>query len=132
MHRVSFGRFLISGLISGVLGGLIAVILYLALSGLLDYKIQVSGNDLTQLYIVPIAIASILPNLIGSIVLFFIRRLNRPIMIYGILALIAALLNSVFSQTQLVEDYRLVAHILHFVVAILSIVVIPKLATRDK
>lgn len=131
MENLSFGRFLLAGLLSGIVGGAVAIALYLLLAAPLDYEIQTAGSDNTQLYATAIGFASIFPNVIGAVLLYFLRKTGKPVAIFASLAVAVTVLNSIFSQVQLAEEYRLVSHVLHVAVAAVAVYLIPRLARRS-
>ena len=131
MTTISLKKYLFSGLLSGIISSVLAVLVYIILSPVFNYEIVWVGSDMSMLYIVPIIFATLIANLIGACIVYALaKRTNRYIAIFAVLALIIAILNSVFAQGTLVEEYRVISHILHFLIAILSAILIPKLVKK--
>jgi len=132
MSKKGFGTYLAAGLWSGLLSSAAALLLFWAFSGVWDYSVETAGSARDHLYLVPIVIASLLPSLIGGAIYYGLRRSSKPQAIFTVIVLLVAVLESVFSQVALAEEFRMVSHILHLVVALISIFAIPAFAGGKK
>ncbi|GAA0361131.1 hypothetical protein [Bacillus horti] len=118
-------------LIAGSLAGIISVIV----SNLLAWGIM-SANDyqFEMLNGFSITLSAFFVNLIGAFIFRFIQKKSkRAIMYYAILSVVMAILMSINTSTNPMEpNIAAVANPLHYLVAILSLVLIPLFMKRGQ
>lgn len=116
-------RFLTAGAISGIVSAVLANIYHAIQSNL-------SATNYTELNLVSITMASIIPNLIGSLAYLGLSRISaRGTAIFIALGLGFAVLSSIPQLIQPLHPGFAAASIpLHLIVGVVSVVLIPRLS----
>lgn len=109
------------GLYVGLLSGVAAIAIAYLISGL-------TGLWFSQLNLVSILLASIIPNIIGGIIFTkFFQKTTWPKLNYVLLTAGVTLLLTVFDiANPPAEDFGTVAHPVHIVVALFSMWLVPR------
>jgi len=118
----SLGRALFSGLMCGGGAGVTANLVAAAIS-------SVTNEAYPELSPIPIAVASVAVSLLGGVALYVLAtRVRNPRLAFGLVALIAASLASGLVLIAEPPGFAKIALPAHFVVAVVAIAVIPRLA----
>ena len=119
---ISLGRALFAGLMGGGGAGVTANLVAAAIS-------SVTNDAYLELSAIPIAVASVAASLLGGVVLYVLaKRVRSPRLAFGLVALIAASLASGLVLVAEPAGFAKIAVPAHFVVAVVAIAVIPRLA----
>lgn len=125
---MKLGRFVISGIVAGLIIAVINAIIFFGLDRTMGYKAEIIGQTPGALHFVIIAVIGLIACLIGSVIYYLLRKKRtRADTIYIVILVSAAVLNSVGSQTLLLPEYRGIAHLFHIVVPICSYVALVKM-----
>ena len=122
---VRLGRALLAGLGAGVAGGILAALTWLILGA-------PAGPADMPLGLGPILISSLILNLLGGLVFYAIARwLPQPALIFAVVGLIfATLYSAMVLFTPAYASFAWVATAMHYVAAVVAIILIPRLAAR--
>ncbi|HUE75655.1 MAG TPA: DUF6069 family protein [Chloroflexota bacterium] len=120
--RPGVGRSLVAGLVSGILGGFAANLVWLLLGA-------PAGTEMAPVGVAPIIITTLVLNLVGGLVFYALARwTSRPIRNFVILGIVFA---TAYSAMVLVTpDFASFAWVLvalHYVAAAVALVAIPRL-----
>lgn len=118
---VKFGKTLFGGVIAGIIAAVLANVMTMIVE-------DITGYSFKELTVVSITAASMVTNIIGSIVYyFFVNKSKKPIRLYVILALFIATLDSILATINApAQGFGLIATPIHYIVAITSIIVVPQ------
>ena len=135
-HLKDYGlsRYLTAGLLTGLIAGVINIITYLILIGL-------GGFAWDLLTVASIAVASLVPSLLGALVLFGLSRFLKKPRIWFSLVVVVLVMVSVLPHlgigpppspalAALPEGFDLMTIPLHFTAGLLAIFILPWLVTR--
>ncbi|MBC8080118.1 MAG: hypothetical protein H7X86_07220 [Gorillibacterium sp.] len=126
-------KFLKYGLVSGILVAILNTGILLAYLSATGESIIWAGPNSDTLYPLVLFAVSLFASIIGALVvgLLFTRQKNG-LRNYAILVILLGVLNSISSQTILAEQYRIIAHIVHLTVVLVSIWVMAKAGLRNR
>ncbi len=119
-NTLPISKFLVGGLIAGVIAAVLANIVYAVYSG-------VTGYSFAELNVFTITLSAIIPNLIGALIYFALtRRTRQPNLIYAIIGIGFGIL-SVIPQfiSPMYPHFAEATAPLHLIVAVVSVLVIP-------
>jgi hypothetical protein len=122
---IPFRNALLAGLLSGIAAAILGTLTLLIMQAL-------TGDRFTELTPVSITAISLLTNLLGGIAYYLLARFTaRPALFFAILALVLATLDTLMvAANPLHPGFATVATPLHYVVAFVAIILIPRLAGR--
>lgn len=127
MYKQNFSAYLKTGLLAGIITVLIANLLFVLLGLLFDHQVSFIGMDRDTLYIVFISFATFVAVIVASMLLYLVQKYTKlPMLWLTILVIIGLAYNTYTAEVDLASDYKLTAHILHFVVSGLALYLIPK------
>jgi len=120
----SIGRSLGAGLVSGMASAVLANLAMLALG-------RVTGTGYPELTVIPVTLASVVPNLAGGLVFFALARsVRHPAGLFAVAALAVAAFDSLIVLLRPPHPgFAAFANPLHFLVALTAIVIVPRIAT---
>lgn len=123
----SIGSYLKAGLIVGVIAAVVANIYFVIYT-------QVSGNSFAELNIISVTLASIIPGLIGSLVLYGLRRWSargtQIFIIGGVVFALVSIVPNIVAPPH--PNFFWAASPLHLLVAAVILIGLPRLVKSSR
>ncbi|RXI99850.1 hypothetical protein DS745_13290 [Anaerobacillus alkaliphilus] len=133
MYKNKFTSYLKTGLFAASITALVAVVSFLLSSYLFNFPVEIIGESRDTLYLVLIAGVSFIAVFISSIIFYFLQRFTRKPLVYFILIVILGLIgNAVLAENDLLQQYKMTAHIIHLIVAGLAILLVPQFSRKKQ
>jgi hypothetical protein len=125
VSTVRLGKTLLGGVIAGLIAAIVSVLAANVLS-------HITGYSFKELTLTSITVASIMTNLIGSLIFYYLTKKSRgAVLIYTILAILMATLDSLLAALNPPgKGFGTLAIPIHYIVAIISILIVPKFSQR--
>lgn len=124
-HPIPLRKALLAGLLSGVAAAILGTLALFIMQAL-------TGDHFAELTPVSITLISLFTNLLGGLAFYLLARFTgRPTLFFALLALVLATLDTIMvAANPLYPGFAMVATPLHYVVALVAILLIPRLAGR--
>ena len=127
MYKRSFTEYIKTGLLAGLLITSIAVVMFYIFGFVFGHDVTVIGQDRDTLYVVFITFATFMAVFIGNLLFYVLQKFTkRPIFFYAIVVLLGFCINTYTAEADLALEYKLTAHLLHGIVAVLAFYLIPR------